>query len=462
MNHKKPNIILINCDDLGYGDLSCYGSKKNDTPQIDRLAENGIRFTDFYMASPVCSPSRGAMMTGCYPSRISFDVFENGSWVLFPGMGQGLHPNEITVASLLKQGGYKTKLVGKWHCGDQKEHLPTAHGFDDYFGIPFSNDMGRQKMNNGEPSPYPPLPLMKGDEVQQQQPDQRGLTERYADECVRFIKDNKDEPFFLYLAHMYVHVPLFVPDQFLKVSRNGAYGGAVAEIDWTTGVLMNTLKNLGLDENTLVIFTSDNGSRARDEGGSNAPCRGVKGSTWDGGLRVPCIMHWPEGIKSGRVEKGLATSMDFYPTLAKLAGVELPTDRIIDGLDLSGLITAGAPTPREVFAYYLRRDLEAVRVGDWKLHLHRAGCELKELYNLRDDVGESVNLYTEHPEIVEKLNAVATEIRRDMGDAHLGIEGENVRPIGEVSDPVPLTQYDENHPYMIAMYDLADSKVMAG
>jgi len=457
----KPNIILINCDDLGYGDLGCYGSDRNDTPHIDRLAEEGLRFTDFYVASPICSPSRGAMLTGCYPPRIGFAEFSGGG-VLFPGNPDGLNPDEITIARLLKGAGYKTKLVGKWHCGDQPEFLPTEHGFDDYFGIPYSNDMGRQKYNDGTVSTNPPLPLMRGSQVDEQQPDQRGLTERYADECVRFIEESKDEAFFLYLAHMYVHVPLFVPRQFLDSSRNGAYGGAVSCIDWTTGVIMDALRRHGLDDNTLVVFTSDNGSRASDEGGSNAPCRGTKGTTWEGGQRVPCVMRWPGGIEAGQECAGVASTIDFYPTLARLAGVEIPADRIIDGVDMSEILLTGTASPRESFVFYRLRNLEAVRVGDWKLHFRKGNDEIHELYNLAEDVGEAINLYDQHPDIARKLSEFADTVREDMGDASCGIEGANNRPVGMVDRGRCLTEYDENHPYVIALYDLADSKVMAG
>jgi len=250
MPADRPNIILINCDDLGYGDLGCYGSAKNKTPYIDQLAAGGCRLTDFYMASPVCSASRAALLTGCYPQRVGFGPHA----VLFPGDPVGLNPSETTIAAALKSAGYRTKIIGKWHCGDQPEFLPTRHGFDEYFGIPFSNDMGRQSNNPASP----PLPLLRDETVIQEQPDQRGLTERYADAAVEFIHRKSDEPFFLYLAHMYVHVPLFVPKPFLEKSTNGAYGGAVECIDWCTGLILDRLEQDGLLDDTLIIFTSDN------------------------------------------------------------------------------------------------------------------------------------------------------------------------------------------------------------
>jgi arylsulfatase A len=458
---KKPNIILFNCDDLGYGDLGCYGSPVNNTPYLDKLAREGIRFTDFYMASPVCSPSRGALMTGCYPPRISFGEF-NDQWVLFPGHEFGLHEDENTLPQLLKEQGYATKIIGKWHCGDQKEFLPTNRGFDEYYGLPYSNDMGRQQGREEAP----PLPLIRNNDVIQEQPEQSTLTERYTEEAVSFIREKQEEPFFLYFAHMYVHVPLFVPPRFLKTSKNGGYGGAVEHIDWTTGVIMEELEKRGLAENTLVIFTSDNGSRARDEGGSNAPCRGTKGTTWDGGQRVPFIVRWPETIKAGQVSSEIVSSVDLLPTLVTLAGGKIPEERKIDGLDLSKLLKGNTEkSPRDTFVYYLKNELHAVRKGDWKLHFYRtADGHVKELYNLKNDTGEKNNLYGSNPEIVTDLSTLADQFRQDLGDSLTGVTGKGVRPKGRVDNPVTLTQYDPDHPYMIAMYDLADaqSKIMAG
>jgi arylsulfatase A-like enzyme len=419
------------------------------------MAAEGMRFTDFYMASPVCSPSRGAMLTGCYPPRIGFGSFD-GRWVLFPGQELGLNPEEITIAKLLKEQGYATQIVGKWHCGDQKEFLPTRHGFDHYYGIPYSNDMGRQK----EDDVYPPLPLLRDEEVVQAQPDQRGITERYVEECVRFMRGSAAEetPFFLYLAHMHVHLPHYPPERFVRESDNGVYGAAVACIDWATDVLLCELEALGLDDNTLVIFTSDNGSRARDEGGSNAPLRSTKGTTWEGGQRVPCIVRWPGNVEAGSMCQELALSMDFYPTLAGIAGAQVPTDRIIDGKDMRPLLFSepGAESSHDAFFYYKRNSIEAVRSDQWKLHLRKDDTPVQELYDLEADIGETDNVYAEHPQVVSELMEKVEACRRDIGDEAAGVEGENIRPIGRVENPGTLTHFDPEHPYMIAMYDLKE------
>ena len=452
---ERPNIILINCDDLGYGDVGCYGSPVNKTPHLNRMAEEGIRFTNFYMASSICSPSRAAMMTGSYPKRIGL------TRVLFPGNDEGLNPDEITVAQILKEQGYATKLIGKWHCGDQPEFLPTRFGFDEYYGIPYSNDMGMQAGRKIDWAV--PLPLMRDEEVIQQQPDQVGLTERYVEESVRFIREKKDGPFFLYLAHMYVHMPIYVPDRFMRESDNGRYGGAVACVDWAYGVIADELKRQGLDDNTLVIFTSDNGSRNRDEGGSNAPLRGTKFTTWEGGFRLPCIMRWPAAIKPGSVCDEVALSMDFLPTFAGLAGGNVPTDRVIDGKDIAPLMKGekGAVSPHDVFYYYSINNLCAVRQGNWKLHIRRTAdrrelIEVSELYDLDVDVGEETNVYSQHPDVVAQLISLAHAARQDMGDDATGTVGQNTRPIGKVEDARPLTEYSEDHPYIIAEYDLSE------
>ena len=458
----QPNIILINCDDLGYGDLACYGSKCNDTPHIDRLAAEGVRFTDFYAAAPVCSASRASMLTGCYSQRIGLADYQ----VLRPGQAQGLNPQECTIACLLRQSGYATKIIGKWHCGDQLEFLPTRHGFDEYFGIPYSNDMGRQVGHLDQA----PLPLLRDEAVIQQQPDQRGLTERYVDEALQFMRRPRTGPFFLYLAHLYVHVPLFVTAPFLQRSRNGAYGGAVACIDWAMGMIEAELRRLGMQDRTLVIFTSDNGSRARGEGGSNAPLRGTKAQTWEGGQRVPCIIRWPGTIGSGATCTGMASAIDLFATLAELAGASHPSGRTIDSLSLVPTLLEGRPTPRNTFAFYHGPNLEAVRLGDWKLHFHKIEwtpqgakeSELNALYNLREDIGESHNVYAEHPEIVAEIGLVAEEFRRKFGDRRLGRVGTEIREAGVVPQPRKLTIYDCDYPYLVALYDQADMPTMAG
>ncbi len=480
----RPNILLINCDDLGYGDVGCYGSKHHHTPQLDRMAAEGVRLTDFYMASPVCTPSRGAMLTGCYPNRIGFDDFD-GVPVLFPGHSKGLHPEEKTVATLLREQGYATALVGKWHCGDQPPFLPTQHGFDQYFGLPYSNDMGRQahpgrrewigdfekrfdvSYGNG-PDPetwsYPPLPLMRGEEVVQEQPDQAALTERYVGECVDFIRANKERPFFLYFAQMYVHLPVYVPEPFLKRSRNGRYGAAVEHVDWSVGVLLDELQRQGLDENTLVVFTSDNGSRARGEGGSNAPLRGTKATCWEGGQRVPMIARWPGVIPAGTVCSEVASAMDFLPTFVGLANGEPPPDRIIDGRDIFPLLHGdeGATSPHTAFYYFHHGSLHAVRRGRWKLHLCRRNesrerVEVCELYDLESDAGETTDLAADHTGVVKELTALADAARTELGDSRLAIKGTARRPVGEHRPNRPLTRYNPDHPYFAAEYDLADA-----
>ena len=448
----KPNFIIVNCDDLGYGDLGCYGSTLNQTPHIDEMAAEGMRFTDFYMASSVCSPSRAAMLTGCYPPRIGFGDLD-GNAVLFPGDPIGLNPSEITIASLLKGVGYKTMLVGKWHCGDQPPFLPTHHGFDYYFGLPYSNDMGRQVESGRE---FPPLPLLRGSEVTQEQPDLTSLTERYVDAAVQFIRENRDSPFFLYFAHMYVHRPLYVPSRFLKESVN-PYAAAVACIDWASGVLMHELKRLSIEDNTLVVFTSDNGSRC-DYGKSNGSLRGGKFTTWEGGQRLPCIMRWPGTIPSGAECSELTASIDLLPTFAALAGLKPPQDRIIDGRDIGPLLKGEqtARSPHTAFFYYFKDDLEAMRSGKWKLHVRKQGKPTSELYDLVADVSESNNLYEAYPEVVHALELLLNECRDDIGDAALGVIGRNRRHVGRVDNPVTLTTYSPDHPYMVAMYDLSD------
>ena len=461
---RRPNVILINCDDLGYGDLGCYGSTRNATPTIDQFAAEGLRFDDFYMASPVCSPSRAAMLTGCYPPRIGFDSFD-GLPVLFPGQGLGLPGTEVSLATVLRDAGYRTQMVGKWHCGDQPAFLPTDHGFDHWFGLPYTNDMGRQAYpTEGPLAPPPgqepfylnPLPLMLDDAVIEQQPDQAALTERYVTEAVRFLRASGDDPFFLYFAHLYVHIPLYVQPRFAAASDNGPYGAAVACIDWALAVLLHELRTLGLDEDTIVIFTSDNGSRGVD-GGSNAPLRGAKTTTWEGGMRVPCIVRWPGSVAPGRTTDEVATAMDLYPTLAALCGGTIPEDRTIDGRDNTPLLLdADATSPHDALLYYWMDQLEAVRAGRWKVHYAKHGVVKTELYDLEADPSETTDLALDRPDVVEAPDVHAEAARTSLRDGLQGRTGSDVRPIGRVADPVTLTTYDPDHPYYLAEYDLTD------
>ncbi|MFZ1489923.1 MAG: sulfatase [Ilumatobacteraceae bacterium] len=463
---RRPNVVLINCDDLGYGDLGCYGSTLNATPAIDRLAAEGLRFTSFYMASPVCSPSRGAMLTGCYPPRIGFGSFD-GFPVLFPGHALGLPPSEISLAAMLSAAGYRTQMIGKWHCGDQPEFLPTNHGFDHYFGLPYSNDMGRQVDTPSFFPEMPPLPLMNDDEVIEQQPDQASLTERYVTEAVRFMRSARHEPFFLYFAHMYVHTPIYVQPRFAETSRNGPYGAAVEAIDWATAALVHELDALGLGDDTIVIFTSDNGSLGNNPapvggdgsllGGSNEPLRGHKGQTWEGGQRVPAIVRWPCRIAPGRVSDTVVSSLDLYPTLAACCGARVPDDRTIDGRDITSLLVdESATSPLDEFLYYWMNDLEAIRVGRWKLHFAKRGIEMCELYDLDTDIAETTDVADARPDVVRDLTERAERARNSLGDARLERIGSDVRPIGRVAEPQQLTTFDADHPYYMAEYDLSD------
>ena len=457
-----PNIVLIYVDDLGYGDLGCYGSKVNDSPNIDQLAAGGMRFTDYYSASPVCTPSRAALLSGCYPGRIGFDVFgaKKQDWVLFPGFAEGFHPDERLLPELLREKGYATCHIGKWHLGDQPEHLPTRHGFDAYFGLPYSNDMGIMPGRKKSP----PLPLLRDEVVIQAQPTQAPLIERYTEEAVSFIRKNRERPFFLYLAHLHVHLPHYVMEPFASASRNGRYGAAVAAVDWSTGVLMAELKQLGLAENTLVILTSDNGSRARDEGGSNGPLRGTKGTTWEGGMRVPCIAHWPATIPPGSVSGELVTALDFHPTLAALAGHDPASLPKHDGVNVLPIwkAEADAKSPRKHFFYFKRAELQAVRSGHWKLRHAMdkpkdSDPKKLELYDLSADPGETHDLAASNPEVVDRLTKAMNEIRAELGDSRLGIKGNARRQPAVSADPKPLTTFDPDYPYIEPTYLLNEA-----
>lgn len=409
---RLPNFIIIFTDDQGYQDLGCFGSPDIKTPRIDRMAAEGMKLTDFHVAAPVCTPSRAALMTGCYPQRVSLPN------VLGPTAKVGINSDEVTLAELLRECGYATMCVGKWHLGHLPPFLPTRHGFDTYFGIPYSNDMK-------------PTPLMRNEEVIEEPAVQATLTERYTDEAIKFITDNKDRPFFLYLPHTMPHVPLHVSERFAGKSARGLYGDVIECIDWSTGQILDTLAKLGLDDNTLVIYTSDNGpwlSQGKN-GGSALPLRAGKTTTYEGGMRVPCIARWPGRIPAGKVCSELVTAMDILPTFTKLAGTQPPQDRIIDGKDVWALLAGveGAKTPHEVFFYYRSYNLEAVRSGKWKLRLPTT-----ELYDLEADISEQKNLAAENPEVVKRLEQLADQCREDLGDAAKKMAGKNRRPCGSV------------------------------
>ncbi|NQU25538.1 MAG: sulfatase [Candidatus Nealsonbacteria bacterium] len=431
---RPPNFIIIFCDDLGYGDLGCFGSENIRTPNVDRMAKEGMRLTSFYSTSGVCSPSRSSLMTGCYPRRVNLHCNDSKLCVLFPADRKGLHPDEVTIADALKPAGYATMCVGKWHLGDQPQFLPTQQGFDSYFGIPYSNDMGRKNI---------PLPLLRDEKVIVAPVAQETLTGRYTEEVVRFIEANKDRPFFLYLPHTFPHVPLFAAEPFRGKSPGGKYGDAVEEIDWSTGKILAALKRLGLDRQTLVVFTSDNGAA----GGSNAPLQGRKGSTDEGGMRVPCIVRWPGRVAAGTECDALTVTFDLLPTLAKLAGVELSADRTIDGRDIAPLLLGheDAKSPHEAFYYYQVDQLQAVRSGRWKLHLplenkrrnwgKPLGKTPLKLFDLQADIHENDDVSAEHPEVVKRLTELAEQARLDLGDE--AVKGAGQRKAGWVDQAVP-------------------------
>lgn len=446
---SKPNIIVIFCDDMGYADIGPFGSKLHKTPNLDRMAAEGRRFTDFYVTSGVCSPSRASLLTGCYPRRVGLHQNETGAWVLFPGNKRGLNPTEKTMAEVLKDAGYSTSIVGKWHLGDQSEFLPTRQGFDSYFGIPYSNDMGHQ--DRPKPYSYPPLPLLRNETVIEEEPDQAFITQRYTDESIRFIKEHKDGPFFLYLAHTMPHWPQYSSPEFAGKSENGKWGDAVEEIDWSTGEILNTLKELEIDQNTMVVFLSDNGG-ALHHGASNDPLRGGKGTTWEGGHRVPFIAWQPGRIEADSESNELATSMDLLPTFAALAGEKLPEDRVIDGKDIWPLLSGepGAKTPHDAYFYYFKGELKAVRSGKWKLRVasprhgrNEEPLPARALYDLEADISESNNVIDQHPEVVKRLEVFIEQARADIGDDLTDQPGANVREPGFIQNAKALTSNDE-------------------
>ena len=440
-SERPPNYVVIFCDDLGYGDLGCFGATKIRTPHIDALAETGMKFTSFYVAAPVCTPSRASLMTGCYPGRVEMDLGVRFPLVLHPVSPKGLNPTEITIADLLKPHGYATACIGKWHLGDQLVFLPTRQGFNYFFGLPYSNDCGTRLGKD-----WPPLPLMCDERVIEAPAVQDTLTMRYTKEAIGFIRRHRESPFFLYLAHTFPHDPLHASPQFRGKSANGIYGDAVEEIDWSTGEIVKELQRLRLLERTLIVFTSDNGA-APNYGGSNLPLRGHKATVWEGGMRVPCVMCWPGTIPAGRVCGEIVSAMDLLPTFAHLASVQVPADRIIDGKDILALMLdqPGAVSPHESFFYYIMDKLKAVRAGKWKLHLEQqrtpgdvesnAHSAPAKLFNLEEDLAETKDCSKDHPEVVARLTALAEKARADLGDGTTA--GLNQRSAGYVEIPTP-------------------------
>lgn len=442
----RPNFVIIFTDDQGYGDLSCYGADHVSTPRIDQMAKEGARLTSFYVAAPVCTPSRAALMTGCYPKRIDMATGSNFG-VLLAGDKKGLNPEEITIAEVLKSAGYKTGMFGKWHLGDQPEFLPTRQGFDEFFGIPFSHDIHpfhpRQDHYN-----FPSLPLLEGETVIEMDPDADYLTKRFTERAVKFIEENKDDPFFVYLPHPIPHAPLHVSPPFMEGvdeetvaklekedgfidyrERDKIYRQAIAEIDWSVGKILDTLKENGLDENTLVIFTSDNGPPKNSIYASPGILRGNKGSTLEGGMREPTVIRWPGRIPAGKDNNELMTTMDLLPTFANLAGAEIPTDRVIDGKDIWLVLAGEKTTPHDAFFYYGGNNLQAVRSGNWKLHRNKQKKPV-QLFNLEPDVAEKKNLIQAEPEVAKRLAGLMRAFEKELAG--------NVRPAGYVESAVVL------------------------
>ncbi|MBE7177312.1 MAG: sulfatase [Mucilaginibacter polytrichastri] len=457
----KPNIVVIFMDDMGYGDLECYGGIPYHTPNINRLAAEGMRFTQFYAAQGVCSASRAAMMTGCYPNRVGI----HGA--LGPRADYALQPGEETLAEVLKANGYATGMVGKWHLGSKQPYLPLQQGFDEYLGLPYSNDMWPVHYD-GRPindttqyrGRYPLLPLIDGNNVSRYirtLDDQAELTQLYTRRALDFIGRNRDKPFFLYFAHSMVHVPIAASAKFRGKSGAGLFGDVVEEVDWSVGEVMKKLKTLGLDKNTLVIFTSDNGPWRNygNHAGSTGGLREGKGSAWEGGMRVPAIMRWPGQIPAGTISNKLACNIDVLPTVAKATGAKLPAKKI-DGVDLTSLFHPEKnSTPRQDLVYYYdRNNLKCVRKGKWKItfpclsrtyrdfppgadgfpgQVNEKDSVKLALYDLQADPGETIDVKDLHPDVMAELNAIADRYREELGDDLTGRTGSGNRPAAKVT-----------------------------
>jgi arylsulfatase A-like enzyme len=440
----RPNIIVLFADDLGYGDLGCFGATEIETPHLDRMAAEGRRFTDFYSAGPTCTPSRAGLLTGCYPVRVGFGdqigrTARGGASrgrVLHSGATEGLHPDEITVAEILKDAGYATGMIGKWHLGEAAKFNPTKHGFDEFFGVHYSNDMK-------------PYEYLRGTERLPEEIDRDNQIRRYTEEALKFIRKHRQGPFFLYFAHAMPHTPLAASEAFRGKSKRGLFGDAVAEVDWSAGQILDTLRELGLDRRTLVIFTSDNGPwLARGEhGGSAGALRAGKGTTYDGGVRVPCIMWRPGTIPANTVCREVASTMDFLPTFAALAGKKPPADRTIDGHDIRPIMTdEDAKSPWEALYFYFGNELHAVRSGRWKfraknnlvnenIYYREASTQVAippALYDLARDPGEQKSVLLDHPEVAKRLRGYMDRARADLGDSLRRIAPTNARPVGVI------------------------------
>lgn len=444
--HRLPNVVLIYMDDMGWADIGPFGAKGYETPNIDRMAKEGTKFTSFYSAECVCSASRAAIMTGCYPPRVGFPG------VIFPHSKIGISDHETTLAQIFKQKNYRTMIIGKWHLGDSYKFLPLQHGFDEYFGLPYSNDMTPELH-----SKYPPLPLYEGNKVVKtiSLKDQDHLTTWYTEHAVKFIKENKDRPFFLYLPHSMVHIPIHCSDKFRGKTKRGLFGDVMEEVDWSVGQVLDTIKQCGIDDNTLVIFCADNGPWLcyGDHAGSAGPLREGKMTSWDGGVREPTLMRWPGHIPAGRVCDEPLCTIDILPTVAKLIGATLP-DHKIDGLDISSVITnqPDAHSPHDAIYFYRNHDLEAVRAGKWKLELPRKYASLNgrpggtggkhvpyahlktplALYDLSTDIGEHHNVAEQYPDVVKKLMVGVQAMRHELGDGLTHTRGTACREPGRL------------------------------
>ena len=416
--NPPPNVIVIFADDLGYGDLGAFGHPTISTPHIDAMAAEGLKFTQFYTGAAVCTPSRAALLTGRLPVRSG--MANDAIRVIFPPSLGGLPQGEVTMAEALQARGYATAIIGKWHLGHLPEHLPTRHGFDHYYGIPYSNDMFPEPGAWFRRSEYPPLPLMRGEEVIEEDPDQRLLTRRYTEEALRFVRENRDRPFFIYLPHTFPHVPIFASDMFEGRSARGLYGDVIEELDWSTGQILQELRDLGLDNNTLVVFTSDNGPWLTEglEGGSAGLLYDAKGTTWEGGMRVPMVAWWPGVIEAGRTTDALATTMDLYATALAMAGAEIPSDRVVDGVDLLPVFRNPDADVRETVLYYRGERLFAVRKGPWKMHFITQSAYVGDspvvhdppaLYHLDHDPSERFNVAAQHPEVIQDMMGAVAE-----------------------------------------------------